>query len=149
NPRALLNKDFSASVWVKAKRKGIQIRVRMVLPRVPNPQKASEAFSTYLDGDIYENIDNWQRLEFHDLPKLLKDKQQLLRVELNRDVDMSDAFVDQLIVNLYTGPGRNQIWLDEVEIGPVTEDRPQRTEQSPGSSGPAKQPGAPGRAAIV
>jgi hypothetical protein len=123
-PRAPVSGEFSASIWVKSKKKGVQARVRLVLPHMPNPQKPGEFLFVYLDGDVYENIDNWQRLEFHDLPKLLKDKQQSLRLELNHDVDMADAYADQLILNLYTGPGRNQVWLDEIEIGPVPQDRP-------------------------
>src|SRR5262249_61334577 len=33
-------------------------------------------------------------------------------------------YVDQIILNLYAGPGRVRVWVDDLEIGPVTEDRP-------------------------
>src|SRR5262249_50943132 len=123
-PKAPIGPGLACSVWVKAKQPGLRIRARLVLPRVPDTQKPGQAFTTLLDGDFYKKTDNWQKLEFPNFEKLVKDKQQYLRVELNRDPDLTGAYVDQIILNLYAGPGRVRVWVDDLEIGPVTEDRP-------------------------
>src|SRR5262245_10165415 len=123
-PKAPIGPGLACSVWVKAKQPGLRIRVRLVLPRVADPQKPGQAFTTLLDGDFYKNTDNWQKLEFPNFEKLVKDKQQYLRVEMNHEVDMTGAYIDQIILNLYAGPGRLRVWVDQLEIGPVIEDRP-------------------------
>ncbi|HLW66927.1 MAG TPA: hypothetical protein VKS79_16550 [Gemmataceae bacterium] len=132
-PRAPVTEDLQASIWLKAKKPGIQICVRVVLPRMRNPEagKGDQAFTTIVEGETYNNTDSWQRLELSHVPRLLREKQQLLRAQLGRDVDIADAFVDQLLLNLYAGPGRLHVWLNQVDIGPVAEDRPVVAGMSP------------------
>ncbi|MFL5341462.1 MAG: hypothetical protein ACJ8F7_15055 [Gemmataceae bacterium] len=138
-PQAPVTPQLQCSLWVRAKQAGIQVRARLVLPRVENRQRPGEMYTTYLDGGFYNYIDNWQKMEFTNFPKLLADKQQALRIELGQEVDLSGAFVDQIVLNLYTGPGRTQVWVDDLEIGPLPEDRAQSKPQAavtPGSTRP-------------
>jgi hypothetical protein len=51
--------------------------------------------------------------------KLLRAQQVLLREQLKRDVNVTDAYIDKLILNVNGGPGDNQVWIDNLEIGPV------------------------------
>ncbi len=63
--------------------------------------------------------------------KLAKEQQQLMRAELRRDVDFTDAYIDRLMLNVYGGPGRTDIWIDDLEIGPVLETAPFQTTSRP------------------
>ncbi len=122
-PRAPIGEDLRASLWIRSTRPGVKLHARVVFPRMKHPQRPEEPFTTLLDGTTYSHVNNWSKLELGDVAASLKRRVQALRLELGNDVDPADAFVDQLLLNLFTGTGENQIWLNEVEIGPVVEDR--------------------------
>jgi hypothetical protein len=122
-PRAPISDDLRASVWVKSKRPGIRLRARLVLPQMPNPQRPEEALTVLLDGETHKDIDNWQRLEFSALPKLVREKQTQLGLQFGKEIILDEAFIDQIVLNVYAGPGTNTLWIDEISIGPVLEDK--------------------------
>ena len=47
-------------------------------------------------------------------------QQQVMRAQLKRDVDFTDAYIDRVMVNV-AGPGLTDVWIDDLEIGPVLE----------------------------
>jgi len=116
--------DMNASVWVKATRAGIQLQARMVLPRERNPKQLDEPLTVILSGDVYKLTRRWQKLELTNPIKLMKDQQQILRAQFGRDIDLTDAYVDRLVLNLYTGPGQLDVYLDDLEVGPVKQIAP-------------------------
>ena len=46
-------------------------------------------------------------------------------------MNVADAYVDRLILNVYAGPGLTQVWTDDAEVGPIAED------EVDGRAGPA------------
>src|SRR2546422_805673 len=72
-------------------------------------------------GDAYQNVGRWQRLSLGRPIKLAQQQQQLLQAELKRPVDFSDAYLDNLLLNVYGGPGLTEVWIDDLEIGPVAD----------------------------
>lgn len=150
--RAPISEELSVSVWVKANRPGIQLAARVVLPKERNPNNLDEPLSTILVSDQYQTVSRWQRLELRRPSKLTRERQQLMRAELNRDADFTDAYVDRIILNLYSGPGLTEVWIDDLEIGPVTENTPFQTTSRPTAT-PGKAEGSmprpPSRAAVV
>jgi hypothetical protein len=146
---APLADDLSASVWIKSNRPGVQLLARLVLPKEKNPKNPDEPLTAILRGDAYQQTGRWQRLDLRRPIKLAKDQQQLLRAELNKDIDLTDAYVDQLILNVYTGPGALELGIDDLEIGPISDSSPFKTTSRP----PRKDPGVgrptPNRAAVV
>ncbi len=150
--RAPISEELSASVWVKANRPGVQLLARLVLPKERNPKNLDEPVTTLLRGDLHQSS-QWQRLELRRPAKLANQQQQHLRAQLKRNVDFTDAYIDQLILNVYAGPGLTEVWIDDLEIGPVLETRPfQITSRETGSvklQAPGEQPHAPSRPAVV
>jgi hypothetical protein len=136
--RAPVGEELTASVWLRANRPGVQLMARLVLPRERNPKSIDQPLTAIIRGDRYEQAGRWWRTELRSPVKLLKNQQQMLRVELKRDVDITDAYIDQLILNVYPGPGETQVWIDDLEIGPLAEASPFRTTSRPtgGSSIP-------------
>ena len=59
-----------------------------------------------------------------------------MQATLKKPVDIKDAYIDALILNVYSGPGQNEIWIDDLEIGPVMEPtspfRPIKLARTPG-----------------
>ena len=122
--RAPVIDELNVSVWVKANRPGVQLLARLVLPHERNPKNPQEPLTALVLGDPYQLAGRWQRLELRRPTKLLKDQQQLLRVDLNRDVELGEAYVDRVVLNVYGGPGLTDVWIDDLEVGPLLEGTP-------------------------
>lgn len=150
--RAPITEELSVSVWIKANRPGIQLAARVVLPKERNPNNLDEPLTTILVSDQYQTVSRWQRLELRRPTKLARERQQLMRAELNRDADFTDAYVDRVMLNLYSGPGLTEVWIDDLEIGPVTESSPFQTTSRPLATPGKTDSGMtrpPSRAAVV
>src|SRR5262249_31345366 len=111
-----------------------------------------EPLTALLRGDLYQQAGRWQRLELRRPTKLATEQKQLLRVDLKRDVDFSDAYIDRLVLNVLGGPWFNEVWIDDLEIGPVVEAPSCQTTSRP--TGPPRpdspsKPHLPNRAAVV
>jgi hypothetical protein len=117
--RAVVSDELSASVWVKSSRPGVQLAARVVLPHEPDPNNLDSRLTAVLRGDVYRQVGRWQRLEIGRPVTLAKQQQQLMQAQLGRTLNFSDAYVDALLLNVYTGPGVSEIWIDDLEIGPV------------------------------
>src|SRR5262249_26953338 len=143
-PRAPLAEDLGARLWLKANRSGMQLLARLVLPHERNPKNLDEPLSVLLRGEIYQTVSRWQPLQVRNPLKQARERLQLLRAELQRDVNMADAYVDRLVLNLYAGPGQTEVWIDDLEIGPVVESNPpQGDAPTPGTSTPGTPTGRP------
>lgn len=123
--RVPLGEEMSASLWVKANRPGIQILARIVLPNERDPNNLDTRLTTMIRGDSYRNAGRWQRLEFARAVQLAKQQQQLMQAQLQRPVNFADAYVDALLLNVYAGPGPTDVWIDDLEVGPVIPERAQ------------------------
>jgi hypothetical protein len=117
---APITDDLTLRIWVRANRPNVQLLARAVLPREPNPDKPGEPLTVMLRGEAYTATGAfWQSLDVRKPVKLLKDEQQTLRTKYRHDVNTSDAYIDRLILNLYAGPGVTEVWVDDLELGPV------------------------------
>src|SRR5262249_25330245 len=119
--RAPVGEELLAGLWVKANRPGVQLVARLVLPHERDPRNADRPLTTLLRGDSYQTTGRWQHLELRQPVRLTRQQQQLLRAELRRDVTIADAYVGQVLLNVYGGPGLTRVWVDDLEVGPVLE----------------------------
>ena len=143
-PPAPVTDDLTVGVWVRSSRPGVQLLARLVLPKERNPDNLNEPLTTLLRGETSAAGGGyWQplqlRYERRGPLRLLKDEQQMLRARLQRDVNIADAYIDRVILNVYTGPGVTEVWIDDLEIGPVLEanqgaDTPRSPKQAPGQT---------------
>jgi hypothetical protein len=135
--KAPLIEDLSVTVWVKSNRPGVQLMARVVLPKERNPNNLDEPMTVYLRGDLYQPAMRWWRLELRRPARLALRQQQLMRAELKRDVNFTDAYIDRVMLNVYSGPGRTDVWMDDLEIGPVLDGPPLAT-TTPRAGGPVQ-----------
>jgi hypothetical protein len=148
--RAPLSEELNASVWIKANRPGAQLLARLVLPHEHTKDRLDEPLTTLIRGDLYDLVGRWKRLELRTPVKMAQQQQQLLRAELGRDVNIADAYIDRLVLNLYGGPGLTEVWIDDLEIGPVTGDAtPFKTTSRPATRDALPGPPIPRRTALV
>lgn len=141
--QAPISEELSVSLWVKGNRPGVQLLARVVLPHERDPKSLDDRLTTFLRGDVYRLAGRWQQLQLLQITKLTQEQQQLMQEQLRRPLDFRDAYIDSLILNVYGGPGLNEVWIDNLEIGPILDPTPyQPTAQSkdPGSGASEKQP---------
>jgi hypothetical protein len=135
--KAPLAEDLLAAVWVKSNHPGIQLLARAVLPKEADPSSLEDRLVVMLRGDVYKQVGGWKQLEIGRPMKLARDQQQLMQSQLGRPVNFDGAYIDKLILNVYGGPGVTDVWIDELEIGPVFETKGPRQAMPPG---PADNP---------
>jgi len=131
---ARLIPELQPTLWVRSDRPGIQLRARVVFPRSADP-KTGEPATALIAGTSYSKAQSWEQLRFVDIPRLAADQARVLRAELKRDVDTREAYIDRLILNIYTGPGRTRLWIDDLEIAGFVGDERRAGTPPPSASG--------------
>ena len=118
-PHAYIIPELKPSIRIKSKRPDAQILVRIVLPHTLAPD-ASGPMTTTLNGEKYSSVGQWQTIGFDggdfDLAELLKKELWFLRRKYGPHVDPREAYIDRVVVNLYSGPGDHDIQIDNLEI---------------------------------
>jgi hypothetical protein len=117
--RADVTEDLILALWVKANRPGTQLLARVVVPRERDPKNLEQPLTVMLRGDVLQRVGRWDRLAIRKPLRLMQEQQALLRADLKRDVNFDGAYVDQLVLNVLGGRGLNEVWIDDLEAGPV------------------------------
>ncbi len=123
-PPAPLTEQLVLSVQLKAYRAGAQVKARVVFPREKDPKNPDFALTTVLAGDTYDKVRQWQSMTLGDPLDTFKKHLPVLQARLGRAVDPTDAYIDRIILNVYAGPGVSEVWIDDLEVGPVKGDAP-------------------------
>ena len=147
-PPAPITDRLTAGVWVKAFRPGIQVKARVVFPKEKDPRNPDAPLTTLIAGKTYEKVRQWDVLGFGNVSEALAKQLPVLHARLGRAVDRTDAYIDRIVLNVHAGPGVTEVWIDDLEIGPVRTDvaPPQPRRQVPGASRvPAQGQGPQGR----
>lgn len=139
-PAAPITDDSSAELWVHSSKAGVRLMARVVFPKIRNPRQIDEPLTRLVLLDEYKApAGGWQKLLMKRPAELLQAQKQALRLELKADPDLTDAYIDRLVLNLYTGPGEVEVFIDNLEISPV----------KPGAAPPKPvEPKVPGKAVI-
>ena len=137
-PPAPVSEVLTAGVWVKATKSGIQLRARVVFPKEPDPARPESRLTMLVVGDVYDQPRSWQKLGLGNVPELVGKHLPVIQAKIGRTVNTTDAYIDRLVLNLYSGPGPVDVWIDDLDIGPVT------PPQNPGADTPGSpRPGVP------
>ncbi len=114
-PAARIVAELTPSVWVKANRPGIQILARVILPQSLDP-RTGKPIATLVRGSSYSSVGSWQQLRIVDIPQLLSRQVRVLRAQIGPDVEPREAYVDQVLLNVYGGPGQTAVLIDDLEV---------------------------------
>ncbi len=144
-PARLIN-ELTPGIWVKADRPGIQLLLRVVLPRSTDP-KTGKPLTTLMRVAEYHQVGVWQQLVARELPKQLDRHVRGLRTQFGSQVDPREAYIDLLLLNVYGGPGITNLWVDDLEVTGVV--RPEGAQfpvvQAAAESTPDQPTDQPGR----
>jgi len=140
-PPARILADLAPSVWIKADRQGIQVFGHAILPHTIDPH-TGRPVSVLLPGGAYSQVGVWERLALENVPLLLERQVRVLRLQLGRAVDSREAFVDQVWLNVYGGPGTTSLLIDDLDLVGIIP--PAQDQVMPaGSSEPVTSPAGP------
>jgi hypothetical protein len=121
--RAPITDDLNVSLFVKASRPGVSLVCRVVLPNEHDPEHPGQVMTAIVRGDTYQLTGRWESLGLPQPVRLLQKQKQLIQATVKHEINVTDAFVDRVILNAYAGPGLTEIWTDDLEVGPVTDTR--------------------------
>jgi len=114
-PEGRVIDDLRIALWLRSDRPAIQLLARVVLPHVPHPRDGHPV-TAYLRGPSYSNVGGWQQLRFDSLTTRFSRQVRALRLEYGSNIDVREAYIDQLVLNVYGGPGTTTLWIDDLEM---------------------------------
>jgi hypothetical protein len=117
-PRAPVTDDLSLSLGLKSSRPGVQLFCRVVLPRERDPKDPTRNLTALIRCEPY-NSTRWKTILLLAPVKALREQERLLNLKLGREISTAGAYVDQLILNVYDGPGTIDVFIDDLIVGPV------------------------------
>ena len=112
--------ELLPSLRIKSSRSGIRLMVRVVLPNAPSPD-GNGPITTLLSGPTSKLAGRWETLSFESEAKNLQQKLQeeirLLRQKHGRpSLSLRDAYVDKVVLNLFTEPGLSSVQIDDLAV---------------------------------
>jgi hypothetical protein len=147
-PRVI--EELAPSVWIKADRPDLYLAVRVALPRSTDPRTGRPVVALLI-GPSYSDVGRWQQLRLDGIPTLLTRQMHVLRMQLGPQIDDRGAYVDAVLLNVYGGPGKTNVWIDDLGVaGHVTAGAgPAPADGSPSGSVPLATSWAPGNLTAV
>ncbi|MEX0586308.1 MAG: hypothetical protein WD176_06675, partial [Pirellulales bacterium] len=119
--------ELRPSVWVRADRAGAQLLARVVFPHATDPA-TRKPMTAMLSGTAYTQAGQWQQLSLADISTLVARQVRALRAQHGPGLDPREAFLDQLVLNVYAGQGATTVWIDDLEITGFVGQRPGATQ---------------------
>ena len=107
--------DLRANVSVMSAVEGARIGFRVRYPYLRDPE-TRQAVSVVVYGASYKEAGKFSSIGVGLIEKPLRMKNVALRREHGSAADLSDPYVDGIIINAYTGPGTTAIRLDDLRI---------------------------------
>lgn len=126
---ALVIPELIPSVRIRSEHRGAKLFVRVVLPNTPSPDGVGP-MTTLVPGQAYRANGKWQRIAIEsgganqNLADRLREKIWLLRREHGHHVTAKGAYVDKVVLNLYSGPGETTVDIDDLKVDGVVAARP-------------------------
>jgi len=112
--------EWKASVWVRANRPDIRLAARVRLPNFI-AAKTGRPVEVLVPGTVSRDADRWELLEVGDLAAGLKRQLLALRAEHGPTGDLSGAIITDLVLELYSTPGRYDVAIDDLlVVGNIT-----------------------------
>jgi hypothetical protein len=107
--------DLRANVSLRSAKEGARIGLRVRYPFLRD-RETRQAVSVVIYGASYKSPGEFASIGVGLIEKPLRMKNVALRNEHGSGADLSDPYVDGIVVNAYGGPGTVSIRLDELRI---------------------------------
>lgn len=143
-PNVAIDDETRATLFVRSSRSGIQLYGRVVLPRDLDPDTGRPSF-VLVAGTSTATADRWQKVELSNMRAALEREVRVLRIGSGRKVPIEGAYLERLVVNLYSGAGGTEVFLDDLSLSPVPVDKGPEVAEEKLPELPPTRDGRPGR----
>ncbi len=112
--------ELNAEVTIRSNQPGARLMARVILPHSARLDE-NQPVTTYISGPEYRGTGQWTTLKFNagDLAKSLREKLWLLRRQYGPQITLQNAYVDQIVLNTYNGPGTVDIHIDTLKLNSI------------------------------
>lgn len=105
--------ELSAAVWVKSNRPDLRLALRVVLPKSIDT-RTGRPIEVLVAGSRSRGTDRWERMEVGGAATVLARQITALRAEHGPAVDPGGAIATELVLELYSTPGRYELAIDDL-----------------------------------
>lgn len=123
-PAAVID-EFRGSVWVRANRAAVRIGVRVMLPTISS-SRTGASIDAVVPGTASRHPDRWELLEVGDIVNGLERQLPALRAQHGPAGTLDGAAITHLVLDIYAGPGRHDLSIDDLRVGGVVSTRARR-----------------------
>jgi hypothetical protein len=115
--------ELKATLWVRSNHPGARLCLRVVFPHQQDPQ-ANAVLTTLIEGSQYDDVREWQQLTCETSEKAMQNEIRLLRARFQpATIDTRESYVTAVVVNCPLDAGSTEIFLDDLHVGPLVEQR--------------------------
>ncbi len=107
--------EFQPRIWTQCASAGIRIGVRVVFPTSFHPVTGGR-LTAIVWGDTYSDTGEWEAIKVTNLQKQFEAEVVALRQRFGPSVNVEDAFIDAVVMNVYTGPGGYRVKVDDLNL---------------------------------
>lgn len=111
-PRARVISELKVSVPIRADRIGLQALLRVVLPRTTDP-KTGGPIIVHVPGTSCQTTTAWETLVVENITQQLVRKVRVLQLGCEAKIDVREAYVDMVLINVYGGAGATNVALGD------------------------------------
>lgn len=107
--------EFRPRIWAVCSSSGLRVGLRVVFPLAEHPVTGGR-LTTILWGESYSQPGQWQALQVDQIEKKFQAELVVLRQRYGSNLKLESAVVDSVVMNIYTGPGRYRVQLDDLSL---------------------------------
>ncbi len=107
--------EFQPRLWTRCASAGLRLGVRVVFPSSQHPVTGGR-LTAIVWGDTYSDPGQWQALKVTNLQKQFEAELISLRQRYGPNLVTEDAFIDSLVMNVFTGPGSFRLLIDDLNL---------------------------------
>lgn len=107
--------EFQPRLWTRCASAGLRIGARIVFPSSQHPVTGGR-LTAIVWGDTYSEPGQWQGIKLVNLQKQFEAEVIQLRQKFGPEIIVEDAFIDAVVMNVYTGPGRYRLQIDDMNL---------------------------------
>lgn len=114
SPSALVD-EFRASIRVRCGEGGIRLGVRVVYPKSTHPA-TSDPLSVAVFGNPGPGAGSWGTSTIRNVKQGLEPEERILRARFGSSIDLSDPYIDALVLDVYRNPGTTKLQVDDLLV---------------------------------
>ena len=107
--------EFQPRLWTRCASTGLRMGVRVVFPNSQHPVTGGR-LTAIVWGDTYTDPGQWQSLKVSNLQKQFEAEVVSLRHRHGSEIALDDAFIDSIVMNVFTGPGSFRLLIDDLNL---------------------------------